>query len=165
MPERAASPGPRPLALIDVDGVLNPYAAATCPDGYAEHDMFPGEEPVRVNPGHGTLLRRLAGTFDLMWATSWEDEANRLLVPLLGLEPLPVIPCSVRGLGQHDKFPGIARAVGDRPAVWFDDLHSVPAHEWATGRTPWTLLIHVDPAVGLTGAHIETALAAAALRG
>jgi hypothetical protein len=47
----------RPLLLLDIDGVLNPFAAPGCPDGYAELVLFAGEEPVRVNPGHGGWLR------------------------------------------------------------------------------------------------------------
>jgi hypothetical protein len=44
----------RPVLFLDVDGVLNPFGPV-CPPGFAEHDLFPGEEPVRVNPEHGTL--------------------------------------------------------------------------------------------------------------
>jgi hypothetical protein len=47
----------RTLLLLDIDGVLNPFAAPGCPDGYAELVLFAGEEPVRVNPGHGGWLR------------------------------------------------------------------------------------------------------------
>jgi hypothetical protein len=31
-----------PLLLLDIDGVLNPFGAAGCPDGYAEHVLFAG---------------------------------------------------------------------------------------------------------------------------
>jgi hypothetical protein len=40
--------GDRPVLLLDIDGVLNPFAAARCPAGYTEYDLFPGEEPVRL---------------------------------------------------------------------------------------------------------------------
>ena len=46
---------PRPILLVDVDGVLNPWEAESCPDGYAEFEFFPGE-PVMLCPGHGELL-------------------------------------------------------------------------------------------------------------
>jgi len=32
------------LLLLDVDGVLNPFAAATCPPGWTEHDFLPGKD-------------------------------------------------------------------------------------------------------------------------
>ena len=45
-----------PPLLLDVDGVLNPFAAPACPPGYTEHDFFPDEEPVRLRPAHGPWL-------------------------------------------------------------------------------------------------------------
>lgn len=152
----------RPLALIDVDGVLNPYAAPTCPPGYTEYELFPGEL-VRVRRDHGLMLLRLAPHFDLIWTTSWEDEANRLLAPLLDLPPLPVIRCAMPGAGHHDKFPAIAHSVANRAAIWLDDLHSDAAHRWAEHRRSPTRLIHVDPVTGLTDDHIDQALRFAGL--
>jgi hypothetical protein len=141
--------GRRPLALIDVDGVLNPYAAQGCPPGYTERE-FAGHGPVRFRPDHGHLLRRLVPRFELVWATRWQHAANDVFGPLLGLPPLPVIEFPA-GEGDHaDKFPTIAHAVGDRAAAWIDDLHSDAARRWAARRRPPTLLIHADPAVGLT---------------
>ena len=72
-----------PLLLLDVDGVLNPFAAAACPPGYTEHEFFPGEDPVRLCPAHGPWLRELAARFRIVWATAWGADANRLLTPLL----------------------------------------------------------------------------------
>lgn len=59
---RTASP--RPLLLLDVDGVLNPFAAPACPPGYREHGFFPDDDPpVRLNDSHapvaGPALRPL----------------------------------------------------------------------------------------------------------
>lgn len=83
---------PRPLLLLDVDGVLNPFASPTCPPGYREHDFFPDDDPpVRLNESHASWLPLLATRFDLAWATGWEDEANTYLSPLFGLPRLPVI--------------------------------------------------------------------------
>jgi len=65
-----------PLLLLDVDGVLNPFAAPACPPGYSEHDFFPGEEPVRVCAGHGSWLRELAARFQIVWATAWGTDAS-----------------------------------------------------------------------------------------
>jgi len=37
----------KPLLLLDVDGVLNPFPDT--PDGYSEYDFFPeDDEPVRL---------------------------------------------------------------------------------------------------------------------
>ena len=148
---------PRLLALIDVDGVLNPYGAPACPPGYTEHELFEGEQ-VRVNPAHGALLRRLVPHFDLMWATGWQQDADRLLAPLLGLPELPLVEFPPHPGRHYDKFPEIARAVGDRPAAWLDDLHSEAACTWAAGRREPTRLVPVDPGVGLLEEHIDEML-------
>jgi len=80
-----------PLLLLDVDGVLNPFAAPACPPGYTEHDFFPGEEPVRLCLAHGSWLQELGTRFQIVWASAWGPDANRLLAPLLQLPDLPVI--------------------------------------------------------------------------
>jgi hypothetical protein len=79
-----------PLLLLDVDGVLNEYAAPICPPGYAEHGFFPGEEPVRLCASHGHWLQELAGQFELVRATAWGAQANRLLAPLLQIPEFPL---------------------------------------------------------------------------
>lgn len=49
--------------------------------------------PLRVwlNPSHGAMLLSLTDVFELHWATAWEDDANRIVAPLIGLPVLPVI--------------------------------------------------------------------------
>lgn len=106
------SDGRKPLLLIDIDGPLNPYAAKATrrPAGYETHRVpMDGDRPavspddlmtaaarrrtlrVWLNPGHGAMLRSLADVFELHWATAWEDAANRIVAPLIGLPELPVI--------------------------------------------------------------------------
>ena len=84
----------KPLLLLDVDGVLNPFPRLTAnghtaPAPYEVHTLEPrgAVEPVRVllNPDHGQALASLSEVFVLVWATTWEDEANRLIAPLLSL--------------------------------------------------------------------------------
>jgi hypothetical protein len=155
-----------PLLLLDIDGVLNPYAAAGPPDGYAEHVLFPGEEPVRVNAGHGDWLRELAGEFTLVWATAWEEEANRRLAPLLGLAPLPVIPMPAPPFPPGAKLPAVIEYAGQQPLAWLDDVVTPGMRTWAATRKAPTLLIEVDPAAGLTRDVVARCLAwAAALQG
>ncbi len=146
----------KPLLLLDVDGVLNPYAAPACPPGYAEHDFFAGEEPVRLCAAHGSWLRELAGRFELIWATGWGAEANRLLAPLLEVPELPVITFPSI---PFEKLPGVIAYAGERPLVWIDDEHSAKDHAWAAERRSPTLLIAADPAEGLTRLAIDQALA------
>ena len=149
---------PRPALLLDVDGVLNPYGTAKCPDGFTEYDLFPGEEPVRLCPAHGKWISELQHVFDVAWATAWNDDANRLLAPLLGIAALPVVTMPPPPFQPRDKVPPIARFAGQRPVVWIDDLHPAEARTWSTGRHEPTLLIPVAPATGLTRQAVDQAL-------
>jgi HAD domain in Swiss Army Knife RNA repair proteins len=147
-----------PLLLLDVDGVLNPFAAPACPPGYTEHEFFPGEDPVRLCPAHGPWLQDLATRYQIVWATAWGADANRLLAPLLQLPGLPVIRFPPVPFHPRDKLPPIIRFAARRPLTWIDDAHPPEAHVWAANRRVPTLLIGIDPAEGLTRPVIEQSL-------
>jgi hypothetical protein len=143
-------PAIRPYLLLDVDGVLNPFAAEVCPEPYREYDFFPGEDAVRLADVHGEWLRDLARTFDLVWATGWGHQADQFIAPTLGLPRLPVILFPRIAFDPALKVPAIDDYVGDRPLAWLDDIVTPEAQSWAAARTAPTLLVAVDPAVGLT---------------
>jgi HAD domain in Swiss Army Knife RNA repair proteins len=147
-----------PLLLLDVDGVLNPFAAPACPPGYTEHEFFPGEEPVRLCRAHGPWLQELATRFQIVWATAWGTEANRLLAPLLELPDLPVICFPPVPFQPRDKLPAVIKYAESRPVTWIDDTLTPEAHTWAAERRIPTLLIGVDPAVGLTRPIVDRSL-------
>jgi hypothetical protein len=145
----------RPLFLIDVDGVLNPFAARRCPPGFSEHQL--DGYRVYLAAAHGEWLRGLAADFELAWATTWERKANLLIGPLLGLPLLPVISIGRDDPGPSWKLPSVDRFVGERPFAWVDDDLFSDARAWAKKRSAPTLLLSADPAVGLTKAHVEKA--------
>jgi len=138
----------RPLLLLDVDGVLIPYAAAEQPAGFEQHQLL-GEQ-VWLAPQHGAWLRPLCDRFELIWATGWEHDANRLLAPILGLPALPVMEFPRNADGRFTKLPTITRFAAGRPLVWLDDELSDAARAWAASRAAPTLLLDADPAIGLT---------------
>jgi len=144
------SDDPRPLLLVDVDGVLNPWRAVECPPGFREYSFFPGVR-VRLSEGHGELLRELASSFELVWATAWEHRANRLICPVIAIPELPVIEFPVPGTDFFfRKLPAVIDSVGDRPCAWIDDEHWPDHYYWARERAVPTLIVDIDPAVGLT---------------
>jgi hypothetical protein len=146
----------RPLLLIDVDGVLNPLGLGPeghVPPGFAAHDL----EGLRVLLAreHGAWLTGLTVDFDLVWATSWEHDADRLLAELVGLpRGMPVIRFESQ-TGWTTKLPDVIRFVGDRPVAWVDDVLGPDEYAWASSRAIPTLLIQPDHQSGLTPAHID----------
>ena len=70
----------RPYLLIDVDGVLNPFGAVDRPRGFAWHEL--GGYGVWLSRRHGEWLNGLAEWFDLVWATTWEHDADLLIAPV-----------------------------------------------------------------------------------
>lgn len=151
------------LLLLDIDGVLNPFAAQSIPDGYIAHHLFDGEDPVLVNTHHGDWVRELATAFDVVWVSAWGQDANHLLAPLLELPPLPMVPMPTAPFPATGKVPAVAAFAGNRPVVWIDDALALAAvaasaREWAARRRAATLLISIDPAVGWSRDHVDQAL-------
>ncbi|MFF7988765.1 HAD domain-containing protein [Kitasatospora xanthocidica] len=166
----------RPVLLVDVDGPLNPDAAKPHrrPAEYETHRLMtprweaaerrrlrawglPNKRPkplrVWLNPAHGAALAALP--FDLVWATTWEEEANEFLAPILGLPALPVItwsdPRPEPGAGVFWKTPEVVAWARGRPFAWVDDLVTDADRAWVEAHHRGPALLHrVDPKVGLT---------------
>jgi HAD domain in Swiss Army Knife RNA repair proteins len=164
----------RPIVLLDVDGPLNPWAAnsASRPPGYVEHRFrlrrWSRRKPLHMwlNPRHGVELSRLAqrSGAELVWATTWEHQANTMIGRALGLPVLPVIEVGAfleprPGQEFTWKYGPVGRYAAGRPLAWFDDDFDVyPAARDAfldrrrsAGLS--TELIGVDPRTGLTEIH------------
>lgn len=119
--------------LLDVDGPLNPYSNKIVPEGYTQHIMRPDSwtDPkplkVRLNPSHGPSLTSLGS--ELIWATTWEEEANEWISPHIGLGSLPVIDWVDRDYwnteGLYWKTKRIISWMNlnrpDTPYIWIDD--------------------------------------------
>ncbi|MFE7530225.1 hypothetical protein ACFU7Y_31585 [Kitasatospora sp. NPDC057542] len=163
----------RPLLLLDVDGPLNPYAApaARRPEGYLTHRLLPEGwvarnaplpreevDPLRVwlNPSHGEEL--LALPYDLVWATTWMEEANTFIGPRIGLPELPYIRWSdLFGEdpdGLHWKTRDVVAWADGRPFVWVDDELGPQDIAWIEANHPGPgLALWVDPRIGLRELH------------
>ena len=138
----------RPLLLLDVDGVICPMGSfkgkkLLCIEG-PHYPMF----YAATTPGH---LQELGKVFTLVWATSLEEDANRLLSPALSLPSLPFIRFDTPGKrpGRSYKLSAVKKFAGDRPLAWLDDEVGDDMRAWAKKRRSPTLVLEIDPRVGL----------------
>ncbi|MGV9791285.1 HAD domain-containing protein [Streptomyces sp. NPDC003435] len=152
------------LLFLDVDGPLIPFGA---PD--AAYRVFErgagvpsagGGHPLleRVDPGLGARLAALG--CELVWASTWMDDANAVLAPWLGLPPLPVVPWPDEDEPPaliHWKTRPLVEFAAGRPFVWIDDeiTEADRAYVAVHHRAP-ALLHRVDHDYGLTEADFGT---------
>ena len=105
----------------------------------------------------GPRLSRLAETYELVWASGWEDRANDHLPGLLGVPELPYLTFDGRAQfgTAHWKLRSLEDYARSRPLAWIDDSLDESCYEWAERRSEPTLLEPTESPVGLTDAHVE----------
>ena len=145
--------------FVDVDGVISLFGfdPAAAPRGsFQSIDGIPH----LIGAEAGGRLARLADTYELVWATGWEEKANDYLPHLLGMPgELPVLRFQNAVFGTaHWKLAPIAAYAGERPAAWIDDSFDERCREWARRRPAPTLLVQTEPAVGITDADVDLLL-------
>jgi hypothetical protein len=153
--------GNRPLLFLDVDGPLLPFGDDPQRDlaGTTSNSHL-----ARLNPQIGPRLAALP--CDLVWATTWGEEANIELAPRLGLPQLPVVnwpePSAAheredRWFGLHWKTRTLVAWADGRPFAWVDDEITDADLEWvAANHHAPALVHHIAEHVGLTDADFET---------
>ncbi|MEJ8669973.1 HAD domain-containing protein [Streptomyces sp. MS1.AVA.1] len=160
------------LLFLDVDGTLIPFGADRPYQLYEPVRVLPqsADHPLlaRIDPALGGRLARLAGFgCELVWATTWLDDANTAIAPWLGLPPLPVMdwpdepdePGSDAGSGRelgrprglHWKTRPLVSWAAGRPFLWVDDEITDTDRAWVAAHHRAPALLHrVDHRYGLT---------------
>jgi len=149
----------KPLLFLDVDGVITLWPPI--PPGHPgrRHDL--GFFSVYISDRCGDFLRALETRYELVWATGWEDDANRYLRGPLGLtRNLPTLRFGDDALWglSHWKIPAIDRASGSRPVAWLDETIGAPHRSWARQREEPTLLVKTGSR-GISLANVRELLA------
>ena len=156
--------GDGPLLAVDIDGVISLFGF----DQPLEPDKIdprnaPGEFHLIDGMLHcisletGPRLKRLAGSYELIWASGWEDRANDHLPGILGVPELHYLTFDGRAQfgTAHWKLEALDEYAGERPLAWIDDSLDRSCHEWAQERPAPTLLVPTESDVGMTEAHVE----------
>lgn len=166
-PRGCRAPAERPILFLDVDGPLIPFgpSSSRVKAHAPSPQVFPTDEgnPLlgRLDPALGPRLSALG--CDLVWATTWMDEANESIAPRLGLPRLPVVQWPEESddddgpRGLHWKTRHLVEWAGRRPFIWVDDEISAMDRLWVDAQHEGAhLLQRVDPEAGLTDADFFT---------
>ena len=142
----------RPLLFLDVDGTLLPLGGPP----------VAAPEPVPPPAGRHPLLARIDRRLgrglsslpcDLVWATTWESDANDVIAPLLGWPALPVVrwPDTDDDGPLHWKTAPLVAWAAGRTFVWVDDEITGIDRAWVAAHHPGDALLHrVDARTGIT---------------
>ncbi|MFI6563004.1 HAD domain-containing protein [Streptomyces sp. NPDC050534] len=145
------------LLFLDVDGTLLPFGSAGPYPSYEARFALPTsavEHPLldRVDPALGARLTALG--CELVWATTWMDDANVCLAPWLGLPPLALVDWPDEDeppAPLHWKTRPLVAWADGRAFVWVDDEITVADRDWVAAHHPAPALLHrVDHRYGLT---------------
>lgn len=115
----------RPLVLLDVDGVVNALTGAV-PVSFKAMGY-----PIRMPDYMPGLVQKLVAHNEVMWCTTWRNDANTHLTRYLGIEPLAVVDD-----GTEDRYvdwkvaaarPYVRKALMDgRRVCWIEDFERIP---------------------------------------
>lgn len=150
----------QPLLFLDVDGTVIPFGRQ---DGCRSEAAATEPYLAGMNPELGHRLAELP--CELIWATTWEDEANTELAQQLGLPPLRVVhwpePSSEdeledRWFNLHWKTRVLVAWANGRPFAWVDDEITGADIDWvAASHHGRALLRRVDSSKAITHHDLE----------
>ncbi|MFF1958218.1 HAD domain-containing protein [Streptomyces sp. NPDC058220] len=149
----------RPILFLDVDGPLIPFgpSLSRLQTPASVSKAFPDQgNPLLGRLDHAVGPRLMALGCDLVWASTWMDEANESVAPRIGLPRLPVVEWPETSTndgprGLHWKTRPLVEWADHRPFIWVDDEISGMDRLWVAAQHQGpSLLYRVDPTKGLT---------------
>jgi hypothetical protein len=152
-----------PVLAVDIDGVISLFGFDKPLEPRSDPSELPGEFHLIDGMLHciamdtGPRLLRLTDSYELVWASGWEDRANDHLPGILGVPELPYLIFDGRAQfgTAHWKLSALERYARSRPLAWIDDSLDESCYEWAEEREEPTLLVPTQSPVGLVDAHVE----------
>lgn len=150
------------ILFLDVDGVINPcdpWSPIKTSGAWRDWVTVPNA-PAYVSPEMGRRLAALDA--EIVWLTTWEDRANRRIVPVLGWDE-----CRWADRSQFEEEPWwkldcVLRHVnlGRGPFIWIDDQIDSYRDEWSAAfakveKDGPGLLISPTSEVGITISHLK----------
>ena len=147
----------KPILAVDVDGVISLFGFDQPPSRVdARFELVDGMVHC-ISIAAGERLKRLAGLYDLVWATGWEEKANDYLPNILGLPELPHVSFegAARFGSAHWKLGPLDEYGRGRALAWIDDSFDESCYEWARSREEPTLLVPTESELGLEEVQVE----------
>jgi hypothetical protein len=137
MSSRPKEHTPRPLVLLDVDGVINDaemlVAIRLADDSEAAAEQL--EIDVIESHGHHVavprympgLIQALVAECEVLWCSTWRSFANDEIAAHLGIGPLLVVDDGTLSAGTAWKAGAARPAINDalaagRPVIWIEDF-------------------------------------------
>ena len=74
----------QPILLVDIDGVISPFMKPDdpWPSSYEWHRVE--GQKMLLSTIHGKWMHDLQESYDIAWASTWGDDAARLIGPIIG---------------------------------------------------------------------------------
>lgn len=149
----------KPLLALDVDGPIVIFGEHEADEVM---ELWAGEVPSTISRDLPKRLSVLIKAFRIVWYTSWEKSASFVLASLVGLpEGPPWVPLDAErpNPGDSRKFPALKAWQGlGGPLAVVDDEIGYDMVDWAKRRAEPTLLLEIDPRLGLQDQHVQELL-------
>lgn len=152
---------PKPILLIDVDGVINFTGNSCWP--VAKQAKVMHEKRKYLITWSPVVVEKLnlwfdSGLAEIRWLTTWDKYAQDNLAPALGLRHFELARDPVENIDKDVAADRTVLAEPGRPIVWIDDDVSYYVRRirsnWMAKNT--TLIVQPDTRIGLTPEQLAT---------